>query len=243
MTDAQRLEHEHSREAIAHRLATGRPPSYVRDWVQGGIDGAITSFAIVAGAVGGGLGARVIVILGLSSLVADAVSMAAANFSGTRAEAEERTRLLRQEERHIARDPAGERREIEEIYRRKGVHGAELSRLVDILVADKARWIDVMLREEYGLAAQPRSPWRAGLATFAAFLACGVVPIVPFLTGVAAAPLLAALLTALVFAGIGWAKGRLAPGPAWAGALEILLIGSAAATAAYAAGALIDRLV
>ena len=48
------LEHEHSPEAIRARLAEGPSPSYLRDWVYGGIDGAVTTFAIVAGVVGAG---------------------------------------------------------------------------------------------------------------------------------------------------------------------------------------------
>ena len=87
------MEHGHSREAIARRLA--RPPSvsYLRDWVYGGIDGAVTTFAIVAGVVGADLSNRVVLILGLANVVADGFSMAASNFSGTRTELEEKAHL------------------------------------------------------------------------------------------------------------------------------------------------------
>ena len=65
------LEHDHSESAIRRRLAEERRPNYVRDWVYGGIDGAITTFAIVAGVIGAALSSKVIVILGLAYLVAD----------------------------------------------------------------------------------------------------------------------------------------------------------------------------
>ena len=47
------LEHGHSPEAVRARITSGPDRSYVRDWVYGGIDGAITTFAIVAGVTGG----------------------------------------------------------------------------------------------------------------------------------------------------------------------------------------------
>ena len=57
------LEHDHSREAIAKRLTEGVQANYLRDWIYGGIDGAVTTFAIVAGVQGAGLSSKVIRIL------------------------------------------------------------------------------------------------------------------------------------------------------------------------------------
>jgi hypothetical protein len=42
------LEHDHDRASIRRRFASGPPVSYLRDWVYGGIDGAVTTFAVVA---------------------------------------------------------------------------------------------------------------------------------------------------------------------------------------------------
>jgi vacuolar iron transporter family protein len=59
------LEHSHTREAIHDRLAQGPHGSYLRDWISGGIDGTVTTFAIVPGVVGADLSASVLLILGL----------------------------------------------------------------------------------------------------------------------------------------------------------------------------------
>ncbi|MGD9828714.1 MAG: VIT1/CCC1 transporter family protein, partial [Hyphomicrobiaceae bacterium] len=56
------LEHEHSHAAIRERLATENRPNYLRDWVYGGIDGAVTTFAVVAGVVGADLHSRIVII-------------------------------------------------------------------------------------------------------------------------------------------------------------------------------------
>ena len=49
--------------------------------------------------------------------------MAAGNYSGTKAERDDTRRLARVERRHLAEDPEGERREIREILRLKGLKG------------------------------------------------------------------------------------------------------------------------
>jgi len=87
------LEHEHTREAIRRRLQQGASPSYLRDWVYGGIDGAVTTFAVIAGVAGASLSAKIVVILGLANMVADGFSMAASNYSGTKTEVDDADRL------------------------------------------------------------------------------------------------------------------------------------------------------
>ena len=59
--------------------------SYLRDWVYGGIDGTVTTFAVVAAVAGAELSIQTLLILGAANLLADGFSMAAANYSGTRA--------------------------------------------------------------------------------------------------------------------------------------------------------------
>lgn len=57
--------------------------SVVRPSVLGGVDGVITSFAIVAGAHSGGLGRSVVLLLGLSSVAADGLSMGVSEYLST----------------------------------------------------------------------------------------------------------------------------------------------------------------
>jgi VIT1/CCC1 family predicted Fe2+/Mn2+ transporter len=242
-----RLDHDHSPEAIRHRLAEDPHVSYLRDWIYGGIDGAVTTFAVVSGVVGAALSPVIIVILGVANLLADGFSMAASNFSGTRAELEDYERLRAIEKRHIERDPEGERREIREIYRKKGFAGADLERAVEVITADRDRWIDTMLREEYGLPHEVRSARLAALSTFSAFLACGAVPLLPYLLPAAwfgsARFALSSLLTGLVFFGIGAARSRWSLAPWWRAGLETFATGGVAAVLAYGAGWALRRLI
>ena len=57
---------------------------YFGDGVLGGVDGIITTFAIISGAVGANVDFKIIIIIGLSSLFADAFSMGVSNYLATK---------------------------------------------------------------------------------------------------------------------------------------------------------------
>jgi VIT1/CCC1 family predicted Fe2+/Mn2+ transporter len=240
---APKLEHDHEPGATAARLAAGPKPSYMADAVYGAIDGTVTTFAVVAGSIGAGLPTRVVLILGIANLLADGFSMAAGNFAGTRAERERALQLRKREERHIDLDPQGETAEVREIYRAKGFSGSALDMLTRLVTSRREFWINTMLTEEYGLSLAERSPMSAAGATFSAFVSAGSLPLLPFILGVPQAPLVATVLTGLVFLLIGSLKSRWSPYPWWRSALETLAIGMGAAFVAYAVGYLIERLI
>jgi vacuolar iron transporter family protein len=106
-----------------------------------------------------------------------------------------------------------------------------------VVTADRDRWIQMMLRDEYGLPAAIRSPWRAAAATLSAFLVCGLVPLLPFALAVPQAAWVSAGATGGVFAVIGALKSQWSVASWWRSALETLAVGSAAAVVAYGIGA------
>jgi len=235
----------HTPAAIRQRLQ-GRPDtSYLRDFVYGAIDGAVTTFAVVSGVAGAELSSGIIIILGLANLVGDGFSMAASNFLGTRAEKQSRDQARRREEREIDLYPEGEREEVRQILRRKGFEGEELERAVEIITADRDQWVDLMMTDELGLSLHGPSAARAAMATFAAFILIGLIPLVPFLVrqfavSELAAPFLwSSLFTAAAFLGVGAAKSRFVEQPWYWSALETLLVGGSAAVLAYVVGALL----
>jgi vacuolar iron transporter family protein len=237
------LEHSHAPEDIANRLRNGPKVSYLRDWVYGGIDGAVTTFAIVAGSIGANLSAKVVLILGLANLLADGFSMAAANYSGTRSEEEDYKRLKGIEEKHIHLEPDGEREEIRQIYKAKGYDGDELEILVSIITSRRKTWIETMMQEEYGLAAAQRSALRAALSTFAAFAICGSLPLIPFVFGMTASGAITTTLTACAFFLIGSIKARWSTQSWYSSGLETTAIGMTAAGIAWLVGWLLQRLI
>jgi vacuolar iron transporter family protein len=233
-----KLEHSHSREAIAQRIGSVRH-NYVRDWIYGGVDGAVTTFAVVSGVAGAELSTSIVLILGFANLAADGFSMAASNFLGTRAEIDDQKRLAAIEYKHIEEEPEGEREEVRQIYREKGFEGEELEKAVELITSDKDRWVQTMLVEEYGLPAEVRSPWLAAGSTFSAFIICGLVPLVPYLIGWDSSFLVACIMTGVTFFLIGSFKSVWSTHSWLRSGAETLFIGALAAGLAYGIGVLL----
>jgi VIT1/CCC1 family predicted Fe2+/Mn2+ transporter len=236
----EHLETSHTADAIAARLGTVGHHSYVGDFVLGAIDGAVTTFAIVAGVSGAQLSNQVAIILGLANLLADGFSMAVSNYLGARAEVQVVDRVRRIEEKHIEAIPEGEREEVRQIFAAKGFSGELLEQIVDVITHDRKRWVDTMITEEFGLPLERPLPWRAGLSTFVAFVLAGSIPLIPYMFpfGVARDHLfpMSAMLTGVTFFLIGAAKGRVVHRSIVGSGLETLVVGTVAAALAYTVG-------
>lgn len=243
------LDADHTPEAIRTRLRDGPSQSYLRDFVYGAIDGTVTTFAIVSGALGAELSSGIVIVLGVANLIGDGFSMAVSNYLGTRAENQQRESARRAEEYQVRTVPEGEREEIRQIFADKGFEGADLERVVEVITAEEQRWVDTMLKEELGLTLEGSSPIRAGLSTFVAFMLAGLVPLLAFLVNLLSPGLLgnaaiwSAVMTGITFFAIGALKARFVQERwLWAGT-ETLVVGGAAAGLAFLVGMLLKGLV
>lgn len=229
-------EHGHTAKEIAERIDAPRGRGVLRDAVYGAIDGAVTTFAIVAGVAGAGLSPFIIVALGIANVLADGFSMAAANYSGTKADLENMRRIRSIEEKHIQLHPEGERLEAKEILARKGLSGEVLELATDAITQDRENWIALMMEGEYGLGGVDPHPLKSAMTTFISFLIAGVVPLFPFVFGIDNAFSLSVSMTLVTFFMIGALKSRWSLSPWWRSALETTLIGGGAAAIAFFVG-------
>ena len=234
--DDSPLEHSHQPDAIRERLSQQPQQSYLRDAILGGIDGCVTTVAVIASVAGAGLPGMVAFVLGIASLIADAFSMGVSNYQAVKSDDDARNRLRDQEIRHIHHDPEGEREEIREIFRQKGFTGHTLERVVETISSDKRLWVNTMIQEEFGYALSGPAPIKAAASTFWVFIGVGLIPLLPFLI-----PFLAGLemflvsgaVAILALFGIGWVKGQILGMSRFRAGLETLAMGGGAAILAF----------
>ncbi len=235
---------DHSPEAIRRRLAGDPKPSYISDFIYGAIDGAVTTFAIVAASVGAGLSSGIIIVLGLANLLADGFSMAASNYLGTKADQQLFEKTKAEEHEEIDIHPEGEIEEIRQIFAGQGFEGENLEHIVEVITNDRELWVKTMMREEHGLEEGGPEAMPAAKATFIAFLVVGAVPLLPYFLGIfVEVPwqfTVSCVLTGLAFLMVGWIKGRIVGVDRVRSALETFAIGGLAAGVAYLVGVLLS---
>lgn len=238
-------EADHTPEAIRSRISEGSSQDFLKDSIYGAIDGAVTTFAVVSSVAGAGLPSGIVIVLGAANLLADGFSMASGNFLGTRAENQAAHRARREEKAEIDLHPEGEREEIRQIFAAKGFEGETLEKVVETITNDEERWLETMLLEEHGITSERPAAWKAALATFIAFLAIGVIPLLAYFLDFARPGLIgnpfvpACGLTAISFAVIGALKARVVGQNQVMGIIETLAIGAFASGLAYTIGYLL----
>jgi len=241
----EELIQEHQPETIKKRLQKPPKPQNISDAILGGIDGCVTTFAVVSGTIGAGLPSTIAIILGFANLIADGFSMGISNYEAQKAELEVIESVRQSERNHINKIPDGEREEIRQIFYAKGFRGEILDKVIDTICQDKKVWIDTMLTEEHGLRKTGLNPWRSAIVTFVAFILVGTIPLLPLLTTFLNTQqkfIFSTLLASFMFFLIGMLKSVIVNKPLFTSGLRTLLTGSAAAGLAFFTGYLLRNI-
>jgi VIT1/CCC1 family predicted Fe2+/Mn2+ transporter len=248
-----------SRNAQLSRRAHDRPREeapeqhqsqgqYIKSMVYGGLDGIVTTFAVVAGVAGASLSAGIVLIMGFANLVADGLSMAIGDLLSTRAEQEYNRAEREREAWEVENYPEGEKREMVELYTARGMDPGDAEAVTEVLARNKQAWVSVMMAEELGIVESEESPWKHALATFLSFALFGFIPVAAYV-GARFLPALASrtfalsiALTAITLFVLGALKSRFTRRNWAASGAEMLAVGGLAAGAAYGIGLLLSRL-
>lgn len=243
------LKESHTPSEIKRRLEEGPKNSFIKDFIYGSIDGIVTTFAIVSGVYGAKLSSGVVIILGLANLIADGFSMGISNYLGTKSENELIDNAKMEELHHIEHYPEGEKEEIRQIFAKKGFEGEDLKNAVETITSDINRWVDTMLQDEHGYSLTEKSPFKAGVATFSAFILIGFIPLTTFIInwlvpGTIEKPfVVSTVFTGIAFFLVGAYKTRFVGKSWYINGLETLLVGGAAALIAFYIGRFLRALV
>ena len=213
------------------------------DFIYGSIDGAVTTFAIVAGVMGASLPSVIILILGFANLFADGFSMAAANYQASKARNEFIEMKRKQEEWEIDNLEEQERDEIRDIYREKGFKDELLKDVVRIITSRRKVWVDTMMKEELGLIEDEKNPIDSSISTFVGFNLIGLIPLIPFMVFMAigielnSEAFVYSIVSVLAaFFLVGMIKGKIVKKSMMRSGINTLIIGGIAAVVAYVVG-------
>ena len=220
---------------------------YLPELVYGGIDGIVTTFAVVAGAAGAQLGVTVIIILGLSNLIADGLSMSIGAYLAKRSEIDNYQKHLRRQEKKVAEEPLLAYTQLASIYQDKGFSGKDLLLIVEKIISKPKLLIHTLMVYRHELLPETKSAFKAGLFTFIAFVIAGFIPLAAFLFGrpdmQISAFSLSILCSGVAFMIIGWFKHLLTKAGLLKSVLETLVLGITAAVVAYYIGYWVEGLI
>jgi len=220
---------------------------YVAEIVYGGVDGVVTTFAIVAASAGANLSTSVIFVLGFANLLADGFSMGVSAYLAKRAEQDE----LEKKRRHLdeaLKDDEARSKEIKGHLTRYGLKGVLLTQVMDRIARSKPS-SRAFLRRHNNVAEDPEKPLLIGLFTFAAFIVVGSLPVLIYAVEVifdkdnSNAFLISSLSALLAFGIVGYFKGKVTHSSKVAAVFETVLLGAIAAVIAYGVGFYLDSLV
>ncbi|UJH90599.1 VIT1/CCC1 transporter family protein [Antarcticibacterium sp. 1MA-6-2] len=222
---------------------------YIGEFVYGGIDGAITTFAVVVSAEGASLGISVVIILGLANLIADGFSMSVGNFISTKTEKDNFDKHRRVEYWEIENLREKEVQEVREIYSAKGFSGELLEQVVEVITANKEVWVDTMMKEELEMVRGEKTPYKTAGVTFVSFILVGAVPLLSYVfmsndisTLDSQLFLYSCILTAIALSIVGALKSLVTEKNVLIGILETLLLGGIAALLAYYVGDVLEKM-
>ncbi|MFA5108264.1 MAG: VIT1/CCC1 transporter family protein [Candidatus Micrarchaeia archaeon] len=221
---------------------------YLKSAVYGGLDGTITTFAVVAGVTGAALSPGIVLIMGFANLIGDGISMAVGDYLSTKAENDYYDSERAREKWEADNYPDGEKREMVEIYEQKGIPKKDASSIMQILSRHKEAWVDVMMAEELELIKNNGSPAKNAAVTFISFSIFGFIPLATYVLAIFFPQIhsnsfaIACTLTACTLFLLGALKSRLTEQNWLISGSQMLAVGSLAAGAAYIVGVFLSGL-
>lgn len=222
---------------------------YFKEVIYGGIDGIVTTFAVVAGGTGAALSGDettqlsfvIILLFGLANLFADAASMGLGNFLSVRSEKDLYVVLRERELQNLRENSDLERNKTVKILLEKGFSQEDAHSIAATYCNNEDYWLDFMMQYKHE-ESDPRGENEVftGSATFVSFMIFGSIPLLPFMLQESGDPTTAFIYssigTFLALLTLGLLKWRVLGGKFKASIFEVLAVGGTAATLAYFVG-------
>ena len=222
---------EQKREVIESRAR-------IREFVFGIQDGLISTVGLLAGVQGATESTAVVILAGMTSMFAGAISMAAGSYLSSSAEKEIFDKELREAEDLAGKEPYLAAEGLLKALGQEGLKKEQGYRIVKLLAQEERVFLRTFQEKVFGLGtAEINRPLQAALVMGLSFVVGALVPLLPYLM-LAGMPALylSITLAALTLFSVGVFKGRLAAKPLFISGLEFFLIAVGAAILGYLIG-------
>lgn len=219
---------------------------YLREIVYGGVDGIVTTFAVVAGFTGASAGAvaakysiAAVLLFGLANLFADGASMGLGNFLSIRSDKNIYRNARKKEAAEVKNNREEEIQETMFLLQEKGFSKEDAESLTNIYQKNDEFWTDFMMQYELEMDnPENENPLYTGLATFFSFIIFGFIPLSPYLvtSDVQAAFTGSVVATFLALVILGVIRVQATKEKPFQTIVEMVFIGGTSAVIAYIVG-------
>lgn len=181
-----RVHDEKKQSLAAQENHGGAGAEMIKSIVYGGLDGIVTSFAIIASVYGANMSAAVVLISGFSKLVGDALSMGLGDAISEHAEQRYIKGERQREQLEYTNMPEEEIEEMVRIYEKKGFTREEASEVMRLMTKKPEYtnyFIDHMMIQELDLVVPDEgdNPLKNGAVSFISFVIFGAIPLIPYI--------------------------------------------------------------
>ena len=210
----------------------------------GANDGIVSVAAIIVGVAAAHSTRSAILTAGIAGLVAGAASMAAGEYVSVSSQADTERADLAVERHELQDDPVGERAELAEIYRGRGLSGPLAERVAAELSAGEDL-LAVHARDELGMTELSHArPFQAAGASAASFTVGAALPLVAVIAAPSSIQIQVTMVATLgALAATGWVGARIGGAPAARGTLRVVVWGAAAMALTMLVGQIVGTTV
>lgn len=157
------------------------PSEFIKSMVFGGLDGIITTFAVVAAVSGADMSGDVVILMGIANLVSDGISMGLGDYFSEKSEKDYIKNEWKRETWELKNYPEGEKAEMVELYEEEGMTKEDATVIVETFAKYPEKFVNLMMVDELGLEKWDEDDagglWKQGMVTMLSFWFFGAIPV------------------------------------------------------------------
>ena len=228
---------------LHHQESHLKSSDLLSDIVIGMSDGLTVPFALAAGLSGAINSTALIIVAGISEIAAGSIAMGLGGYLAGKTEQDHYSSELKREYDEVETKTEIEKEEVREVFRSWGFSKEVTEQAMLEIIKDKSRWVDFMMKHELGLEKpDPKRAQRSAFNIGLSYVAGGLVPLCPyfFIKDSVTALKISVVVTLICLYVFGYFKSKITGVNPFKGGFKVMLIGAAAAAAAFILARLIE---